>query len=247
MRRRYDEPTTPAGWIMDLREGSMMPWVPSHSSLARHPKLRRLSRLLQISEPAAIGHLHLLWWWALEIAPDGDLSRYDHADIAEGAEWPGSSDAFVQALIDCGPGDASGFLEASMILHDWQEYGGRYEARVEAGRKAAQARWHSEGDADAMRSHSDGNPEERRGEEKRREKKRKTSMRSEWIPDEGNVSRLKEKFPKIDVDAEIEKFRDHFISKGETRADWNAGLRTWIRNAETYRQRREGEKPGGWR
>lgn len=235
-----------------------MAWVPSHTTLARHPKLKRASRLAGCSDVQMIGHLHLLWWWALELAPDGDLSPYDVEDIADAASWQGDADAFVRALIDCGPGDAHGFLEPDMRLHDWEDYGGRYSARVESARKAAKARWdkQSPDNADAMRSQSDThasrNTDESRGEEIRADeteskRRRKTSMRHDWQPDSDNVARLKAKFPKVDVDGELETFRDHFISKGETRLDWDASLRTWIRNAETYRQRREGEKPGGWR
>lgn len=63
---------------------------------------------------------------------------------------------------------------------------------------------------------------------------RRTSMTESWQPDPDNVKRLKEKYPKVDVDREVDAFRDHFISKGEPRADWNAGLRTWIRNADKW-------------
>lgn len=196
-----------------------------------------------------IGHLHLLWWWALEIAPDGDLADYDEADLADAAQWPGEPDRFVGALLTCGPGDAHGFLEPGLRLHDWQDYGGRYAARVAAGRKAARARWAAAPDADAMRSQNsaqgDRNGEERRGEEKK--SKRKTRMTEGWSPDEANLERLRSRYPKVDLNGEIERFRDHWIGKGETRADWNASLRTWVSNAETYRQRREGERPGGWR
>jgi hypothetical protein len=48
-----------------------MPWIESHTNLARHPKTRRLCRLLDVSVPAAIGHLHLFWHWVLEFAPSG--------------------------------------------------------------------------------------------------------------------------------------------------------------------------------
>jgi len=195
-----------------------------------------------------IGHLHLLWWWALEIAPDGVLSAYDHADLADAAQWTGDPDRLVGALLNCGPGDAHGFLEPGLVLHDWNDYGGRYAARVAAGRKAAQARW-APTDADAMRTHrvthTDRNTEERRGEEKKI--KRKTRMTEDWKPDPANLDRLKEKYPKIDLEGEVERFRDHWIGKGEVRADWNASLRTWASNAETYRQQRGGERPGGWR
>lgn len=52
-----------------------MAWLRSHQELARHPKVKRLSRQLNISLPQAIGHLHLLWWWCMDYAQDGDLTE----------------------------------------------------------------------------------------------------------------------------------------------------------------------------
>lgn len=206
-----------------------------------------------------IGHLHLLWWWALEIAPDGDLSPFDREDLADAAGWTGDADVLITALIDCGPGDSFGFLDledGALSLHDWQEYGGRYGKRVQAAKTAAAARWKGKeepaSDANALRTHEvthdEGTAEERRGEESREEKKKaKTRMRVDWSPDPSNLDRLRERFPKVVIDQEVEAFRDYWLSKGETRADWNASLRTWITNAEKWRQERQGEKPGGWR
>ena len=66
-------------------------------------------------------------------------------------------------------------------------------------------------------------------------------MTEDWQPDERNLSRLKEKHPTVDLQTELANFRDHWISKGERRADWNAGFRTWVRNAEKW------AKPNGFR
>lgn len=99
-------------------------YIPSHQELGNHPKLRRLARTLAISRPAAVGHLHYLWWWSQNYAPDGDLSfeRYTAEDIADAAMWDGDAYTFVDAL------KTSGFLDdedGRLILHDWQEYGGK--------------------------------------------------------------------------------------------------------------------------
>jgi len=72
---------------------------------------------------------------------------------------------------------------------------------------------------------------------------RATSMTVDWQPDEQNLSRIRERHPSVDVTTELENFRDHWISKGERRADWNASLRTWMRNAEKYARR--GKQPVG--
>lgn len=105
-----------------------MAWIESHQTLARHPKTRKLARLLDISVPQTIGHLHCLWWWAMDYAQDGDLSDYDCTDVADAALWEGDADAFVAALAECGAGGGIGFLElgdSGYIIHDWQDYAGR--------------------------------------------------------------------------------------------------------------------------
>ena len=87
-----------------------MAWSESHQELRDHPKTKRMARRLGISVPAAIGHLHCLWWWAMDYAPDGDISDYDAEDIADAAMWDGDAEQFLQALIDCGPGASHGFI-----------------------------------------------------------------------------------------------------------------------------------------
>jgi len=95
-----------------------MAWIESHQSLGTHLKLRRLARELRIHRAQAIGHLHFLWWWALDNAPTGNLSALAPAEIAEVAEWPGSGDAFVAAMKACR------WLDEDGMIHDWMEYAG---------------------------------------------------------------------------------------------------------------------------
>ena len=115
-----------------------MAWFKVNQTLTRHPKLKRLARGLGISEPTAIGHLILLWGWAMDYAPDGDISEFDAEDIAGVAGWDGDADTFIAALLSCGiRGD--GFLERTedggLIFHDWEENIG---SDLEQRRKAAE-------------------------------------------------------------------------------------------------------------
>ncbi|HNQ90985.1 MAG TPA: hypothetical protein PKM73_20410 [Verrucomicrobiota bacterium] len=96
-----------------------MAWIESHQSLGGHIKLRRLARMLGIHRAQAVGHLHYIWWWALDGAPSGDLSGLAPAEIAELAEWPGDPEPFVTALRECG------WIDSDGRIHDWQEYAGR--------------------------------------------------------------------------------------------------------------------------
>ena len=61
-----------------------MLWLPVHTSLPRHMKLKRFSRLLNIKQAQAVGHLVMLWLWTLEVAPKGSLSDFTDAEIADG-------------------------------------------------------------------------------------------------------------------------------------------------------------------
>lgn len=112
-----------------------MAWIESNEELAEHPKTKRAARLLGVSIPTIIGHLHLLWWWCLKYAQDGDLSVFDYADIAEGAGWEGEPEFFIDALLRCGPGNKSGFLDKSndcLLVHDWWDYAGRLVEKRQA-------------------------------------------------------------------------------------------------------------------
>jgi hypothetical protein len=99
-----------------------MPWIESHTTIGRHPKTRRLCRLLGVDLPAAVGHLHLFWHWVLEFAEDGSLAGFTAEDIADAAYWEGNPQQFVEALI------AAGFLDdrgGYLAVHDWLDYAGR--------------------------------------------------------------------------------------------------------------------------
>lgn len=151
-----------------------MAWIPSHQELGSHPKTRRAARLAGASIPAMVGHLHLLWHWALDHAPSGDVSRYEAVDLADAAQWDGDPGVFVQALTDCGPGDTEGYITSDGKLKDWDQYGGKYLKRVQEGRKAAAKRWQKESDgnpdgnpsADPMGTHEVANAEKSREEKK---------------------------------------------------------------------------------
>lgn len=133
-----------------------MPWIESHTSLRYHPKVARLSRKLSIPIPAAMGHLHCLWHWALEFASDGDITKFDIDEIAAAAMFDpndydlsggdiGGDSAFVKALVDSGWLDES---ETSLTLHDWWEYSGQLmESRRQAqegGKFGNHKRWHQD-------------------------------------------------------------------------------------------------------
>ena len=107
-----------------------MAWIESHQEMREHPKTKRLARLLGIPVAQAIGHLHCLWWWAVDYAPDGDLTSLYADAVAGGAGWDGDAQEFIEALIasrvsDDGHGYVERTPDGLLILHDWDQHVGR--------------------------------------------------------------------------------------------------------------------------
>ncbi len=110
----------------------MTVWIESHQQLANHPKLKRLARLLGVSKQAAIGFLHLLWWWALDYAPQGKIiPPFDAEDVADAVEFDGNSGDIVSALVDAGFLDRDG---ETLTIHDWHDYAGKLLDKRESDR-----------------------------------------------------------------------------------------------------------------
>jgi len=99
-----------------------MAWIESHQELARHPKTKKFARLLGVSLPAAVGHLHFFWWWAMDYAQDGDISRYDMEEVADACGWEGEPKKLFHALLDAGFTEGD---DGDYHIHDWREYAGR--------------------------------------------------------------------------------------------------------------------------
>ena len=97
-----------------------MAWLKSHQSLRDHPKTRKLARRLGVRLPEAVGILHCLWWWCLDYATDGDLTRHDEDDIAIACEWHGDPGDLIECLSACRFLDA----DSGLRVHDWDEYAG---------------------------------------------------------------------------------------------------------------------------
>jgi len=119
-----------------------MAWIKSDQSLANHPKLILLARELGISKVQALGHLHLLWYWVLEYADDGELKYLDL--IPDACEWKDDPQVFLDALINYGFIDTTYDPEDNYTeyhVHDWLDYSGAlYEKRLYNRLKKAESR-----------------------------------------------------------------------------------------------------------
>lgn len=93
-----------------------MSWIRSDQALLRHPKTILLKALLKIDMDAVVGRLHMLWWWCLDYALDGDLSKHDIKVIEESCNVP------LKILCKAGFVDSRPYRR----IHDWWDNQGNY-------------------------------------------------------------------------------------------------------------------------
>ena len=99
-----------------------MAWIEVHQGIFHHRKTVTLAELLRIDRLKAGAHLISLWLWALDNAPDGNLTHISNRAIATGADYSGDRDRFCTALVEAGWVDQDGDRRD---LHDWLDYAGR--------------------------------------------------------------------------------------------------------------------------
>ena len=114
-----------------------MAWIESHQEIWRHPKTKKLARLLKISVPTAVGNLHGLWYWAMDFAQDGDISKYDPEDIADAVLWDDPADMLLNAFVEAGFVDRD---DQTITIHDWLDYAGNLIARKEIQKEQTRER-----------------------------------------------------------------------------------------------------------
>lgn len=102
-----------------------MAWIESHQGIDRHPKTQRLAKLMDWDIDIAIAKLHRLWWWCLEYAPDGCVSRLSADMYAQAVGMSADmGEKFISALYEAEYLDRTG--AGHLVIHDWLEYAGRY-------------------------------------------------------------------------------------------------------------------------
>jgi hypothetical protein len=83
-----------------------------------HPKTKKLERHLGLE---GIRSLQILWCWAAQNRPDGNLSGYDPDGIEGIADWEGESGAFYSAII----GKWLDVRDDGLWVHDWLQHNPR--------------------------------------------------------------------------------------------------------------------------
>ena len=90
-----------------------MAWIELHQALPQHRKLLALRDALRLRTPAALGHMCLLWLWALDNAPDGNLSALPPRQLAEICQFNARRAGELAAALR-----TSGFVDADGRLHE---------------------------------------------------------------------------------------------------------------------------------
>jgi DnaD/phage-associated family protein len=118
-----------------------MAWIESHQELERHPKTTKASMDLKMDRYKFIGHIHALWWWALDYADsDGNLPNSITIEtLTTSSGLPKSmSKKWSEALLRAGGEGSPGFLEHPgdhFVLHDWHDYAGKLLTQREANKE----------------------------------------------------------------------------------------------------------------
>lgn len=111
--------------------------------LPGHPKTKKLIKIM--GGDGAAWSLVKLFLWVAQHRPDGNLSGMDAEEIELAVDWAGEDGAFVAALLQVRFLDHS---DDGFQVHDWREhnpFAANAEARSDAARKAAEARWNPKG------------------------------------------------------------------------------------------------------
>lgn len=97
-------------------------WIKLHQGITRHRKIIHLASILGVHRAQAAGHMAALWTWALDNAPDGDLSAIVTQAIGMGAEWDHDPDTFTDAAVLAGLLDRTA---ETLTIHNWLRYAGK--------------------------------------------------------------------------------------------------------------------------
>jgi hypothetical protein len=66
---------------------------------------------------------------------------------------------------------------------------------------------------------------------------RGSPINADWRPSDKCHDDLGAEYIDLNLPLELDAFRDHWLSKGEIRKDWDAAFRNWCRNARKYNTR----------
>ena len=237
-------------------------------SAHRSPKVAGLMRRSGLRTREAVGTLELLWLFAMEQAPRGNVGKWSDEDIEAACDWDGDPGGLVAALV------ASGWLDRCaderLTVHDWIDHAPRF--LKERWRRdsdsmplpvtlpaASDAPCHDvaqRGDSNAMPSHAKPSHAKPRGvgdgasAPAQSSKPRKRKAGTPWEPlTSPQRASLQATFPKMRAAAilyAVETVREWAEAQDHRRVDWVAVCRKAIRQGwalEGYEPVGAGEPP----
>jgi len=231
-----------------------MAWIESHQALVNHPKVLALATHMGWSVDETLGRLHRFWWWCLDYAPDGIVSRQSADIIGQGIGLMHGSQ-FFDALLDIGWLDRR---KNCVCVHDWLEYAGRYLRdnrfrrnpekykkiqRFYASRVSRQSAPHSQPTVSRQSAvpnqpnltYLTNQPKDRDRRPPTKRSGYKTVMPEGWAYN-GKHQALAEQLG-VNVQVEFVKFRDDRLSKAVKYANWDLAFMTWLRNTQQFNRR----------
>lgn len=96
-----------------------MAHIEIHDTLPDHPKVVQLARLMRKDRTVVIGHLIVLWLWAIRYRPGGDLCGISDESLCEASGFSVRAVQWPRALRE------TGFLDGepgSSSIHNWTQY-----------------------------------------------------------------------------------------------------------------------------
>lgn len=198
-----------------------------------------------------VASLLVIWGAANEHTSDGVFTNADLSDIDDMVGIPGFGDAMVAvgwAVFD--------EEELTVTLPNFNEYNTSGRERSASAKSGAERQREYRERQKSQESDVTRDVTRNRREDKRREELTTSSLRSEVVSDD-DANRKTSGTPKratqlpddfapdgtaetiaadlgVSLSAELPKFRDYHAARGKPMKDWQAALRTWLRNAKAF-------------
>ena len=162
---------------------------------------------------------------------------FDVADLPKVARKVKSNEETVMLILQ-------EFFEFNVEDHSWHNKRAdseikAYQSKADSARKANQIRWGSERHLKSdtsqilnIKQETINNIEEQKP--KKKVEKKETQLDDDYFASPMHFELADEL--KINLNTELLKFKDYHKSKGSKFKDWDAALRTWLRNAADFKR-----------
>lgn len=227
-------------------------WFRWHHGCVTDPKFRVIASRCVTN--VTVGHVVAVWAAMMENAsqasPRGVLSGWDDEDVAAGFGFT------VEQVSDIRRAMQGKVLDGES-LNAWEKRQPKREDsssdRTKKWRESkrddsdATKRDVTQRDATKRDVTLETETETEEKEQKKEQAARASRLSPDWHPSPENLAWAKAERPDIDVKAETENFRDHWLAKAgrdATKLDWTRTWQKWIRGAYSRPKSRAGQSVG---